>query len=177
MVWPARLAFVLLLFSVPVGSQDLSAQQPPPVEQGTPAEQAFAAKPETPDQPALPVRPVVPDKPAPRPNFLIRPFYDPKILVLAEMDAGAATWDDLASRRIIERGGFERNPLMRPFVHNPGTLAVETIAEVWVVSYLADRMKHSPHPTLRKAWWLPQVLNFSARLYGGINSTAILSRH
>jgi hypothetical protein len=38
-------------------------------------------------------------------------------------------------------------------------------------------MKHSPRPYLRKTWWLPQALNITAKLYGGINSTAILTRH
>ncbi len=146
MVWPARLAFALLLFTAPVRAQVLSAQD------------------------------VLPDKPAPRGNFLTRPFYDSHVAVLAEVNAGAALWDDIASRRIIERGGYERNPLMRPFVHNSGTLAVETIGEVWLVAFVADRMKHSPHPVLRKTWWLPQTLNISAKIYGGINSTAILSR-
>jgi hypothetical protein len=146
MVWPARIAFCLLLFAAPVGAQALTAQE------------------------------VLPDKPAPRGNFLTRPFYDSQIAVLAEINAGGAIWDDLASRRVIDRGGFERNPLMRPFVHTPGTLAVETIGEVWVVAFLADRMKRSDHAILRKTWWLPQALNITAKIYGGINSTAILSR-
>jgi hypothetical protein len=65
---------------------------------------------------------------------------------------------------------------MRPFVHNSGTLAAETIGEVWLMAFVADRMKHSQHAVLRKTWWLPQVLNISAKIYGGINNTAILSR-
>ena len=146
MVWPARIAFALLLFAAPVGAQVLTAQQ------------------------------LLPDKPAPRGNFLTRPFYDNHVLILTEVDAGAALWDDLASRRVIERGGYERNPLMRPFVHNSGTLAAETIGEVWLMAFVADRMKHSQHAVLRKTWWLPQVLNISAKIYGGINNTAILSR-
>jgi hypothetical protein len=177
MVWPSRLAFVLLFISASAGAQDLPAQQPSSIEQGIPAQEALAEKPEIPDQPAVPIRSVVPEKPAPKPNFFLRPFYDSHILILAEINTGAAVWDDVASRRIINRGGFERNPLMRPFVHNPGTLAGETIAEVWLVSYVADRMKRSSHPVLRKNWWLPQALNITAKLYGGINSTAILSRH
>lgn len=123
-----------------------------------------------------PVIKTLPDKPAPQPNFLIRPFYDSHVAILAEINIGAALWDDIASRRIIATGGFERNPLMRPFIHNRGTLAAETVAEVWLVSYFGDRMKHSPHPILRKTWWLPQALNITAKLYGGINSTAILTR-
>jgi hypothetical protein len=182
MVWPTRLAIALLFFTSPLAAQSLTA----PVDA-----QRLAAPESSPDQLApevLPDKPtplVQPDEPAPmvqsktpapRGNLFTRPFYDTHVTILAEIDAGAAIWDDLASRRVIERGGFERNPLMRPFVHTPGTLAVETISEVWVVAFLGDRMKHSDHPLLRKTWWLPQALNISAKLYGGINSTAILRR-
>jgi hypothetical protein len=143
---PARIALILVLSAAPVWAQVVSSQD------------------------------VLPDKPSPRGNFLTRPFYDNRIAVLTVIDVGAATWDDIASRRIIARGGYERNPLMRPFVHNSGTLAVETIGEVWLMAFVADRMKHSDHAVLRKAWWLPQALNISAKMYGGINSTAILGR-
>ena len=146
MVFPARIALLLVLFAVPVGAQVVPSQD------------------------------VLPDKPVPRGNFLTRPFYDKKVRLLAEMNAGAAVMDDVASRKVIESGGYERNPLMRPFVHNSGTLAVETVGEVWLMAFVADRMKHSDHAILRKTWWLPQALNISAKLYGGINSTAILSR-
>jgi hypothetical protein len=135
---------ILVLFAVPVGAQ------------------------------VVPSHDVLPDKPAPRGNFLTRPFYDKHVAILAEIDAGAAIWDDFAARRVIEHGGYERNPLMRPFVHNSGTLVVETIGEVWLMAFVADRMKHSDHAVLRKTWWLPQALNISAKLYGGINSTVLL---
>lgn len=96
--------------------------------------------------------------------------------ILTAINAGAATWDDIATRKVIERGGYERNPLMRPFMHNSGVLAVETIGEVWIVAFIAERMKHSQHSLLRKAWWLPQALDISGKLFGGINSTTILGR-
>jgi hypothetical protein len=146
MVSSARLALALVLFAAPVGAQVVSSQD------------------------------VLPDKPAPQGNFLTRPFYDIHVVVLAEIDAGAATWDDVATRWVLDRGGYERNPLMRPFVHNSGTLAAETVGEVWLAAFVADRMKRSRHTVLRKTWWLPQVLDTSARLYGGINSTVLLGR-
>jgi hypothetical protein len=146
MVWPARIALALLLFTAPVRAQDLAAQA------------------------------VLPDKPTPKGNFLTRPFYDRQVMVLTEINAGTAIWDDLATRMVINRGGYERNPLLRPFVHNSGTLAAETVAEVWLTAFVADRMKHSSRAILRKTWWLPQALNISAKLYGGINSTILLGR-
>jgi hypothetical protein len=146
MTWCVRIALVLVLFAVPVGAQSLSPQD------------------------------VLPDKPSPQPNLFTRPFHDIHILVLAEIDAGTATWDDVATRRMLDRGGYERNPLMRPFVHNSGTLALETVGEVWVAAFVADRMKRSSHAYLRKTWWLPQVLDATARIYGGINNTLLLRR-
>jgi hypothetical protein len=142
----ARIVLVLAFFAAPVGAQVIASQE------------------------------VLPDKPAPRGNFFTRPFYDKHVAVLAEINAGAAMWDDFAAKRVIDHGGYERNPLMRPFVHNSGTLAVETIGEVWLMAFIADRMKHSDHAVLRKTWWLPQTLNISAKLYGGINSTVLLLR-
>ena len=157
MVWPARIAFALLLVSAPVGAQELPAQDVPPDN-------------------VLPNKNVLPDKPAPQGNFLTRPFYDKKIMLLAEINAGAAVWDDVASRKVIESGGYERNPLMRPFVHNSGTLAAESVGEVWLMAFVADRMKHSSHSLLRKTWWLPQTLNISAKVSGGVYNTVLLSR-
>jgi hypothetical protein len=142
---------------VPVEAQELSNQ---------------SALPDT----ALPFKKVVPDKPIPQGNFLIRPFYDKNVRLLAEINVGAAVWDDVASRKVIEGGGYERNPLMRPFVHNSGTIAVESVAEVWLMAFVADWMKHSSHSILRKTWWLPQTLNISAKISGGIYNTVLLNR-
>lgn len=146
MAFPARIALALVLFAAPVGAQVVASQD------------------------------VLPDKPAPRGNFLTRPFYDKRVAIFAEVDAGATAWDDIASRKVIGRGGYERNPFMRPFVHNSGTLAAESVAEVWLAAFVAERMKRSQHTVLRKTWWLPEVLHTAARLYGGISNTVLLSR-
>jgi len=149
---PARIALVLLLFTAGVEAQTVSSQA------------------------LMPDKDTLPDKPTPRGNFLTRPFYDKPVAIFAEIDTGAAAWDDFATRRVIDHGGYERNPLMRPFVHNSGMLAAETVCEMWVAAFLGDRMRHSRHGVLRNAWWLPQALNTAARLYGGINSTVLLTR-
>jgi hypothetical protein len=146
MLFPARIAFGLLLVSGPVAAQEAPAQK------------------------------LLPDKPTPRGNFLTRPFYDKKVTLLAEINVGAAVMDDIASRKEIESGGYERNPLMRPFVHNSGTIAAESVAEVWFMAYIAERMKRSSHPLLRKSWWLPQTLNISAKVTGGIYNSVLLTR-
>jgi len=160
MVWIVRIALFLLLASVPVRGQDVPA---PAASEG-----------EAPAKSVLPG--ALPEKPAPQGNFLTRPFYDKKIRLLAGINAGAAVWDDVSSRKVIDQGGYERNPLIRPFVHNSGTLAAESVAEVWLMAYLADRMKRSGHPILRKTWWVPQTLNITAKVSGGAYNTSLLVR-
>lgn len=162
MLWPARLAIAVLLVCAPAGAQELSSRSLGSDEPATDAPQ--------------PIKSVLPDKPAPRGNFLTRPFYDKKVRLLAEINAGAAAWDDAASRAVIKDGGIERNPLMRPFVHNTGTLVAESVGEVWLMAFVGDRMKHSSHPLLRKTWWLPQTLNFTAKFGGGIYNSVLLTR-
>jgi hypothetical protein len=160
---PARIALALLLFAAPVAAQELASKsllpdEPPPSE----------------EKPIILEKPALPDKPAPRGNFFTRPFYDLKITLLAEADASMVAWDDISSREVIGRGGYEKNPLMRPFVHNSGTLAVESVGEVWLMAFVADRMKRSSSPLLRKTWWVPQTVHIAARLSGGAYNTVLL---
>jgi hypothetical protein len=162
LVWPARIALVLLVIAAPAGAQELTGQNVLSAEAKT-----------APDAPALKA---VPDKPEPQHNFLIRPFYDKQVRLLAEVNAAGAVMDDVSSRLVIEQGGYEKNPLMRPFVHNSGTLAAESVVEVWAMAYLGNWMKHSHHAVLRKTWWLPQTVNFSAKISGGIYNTTLLAQ-
>lgn len=182
MAYPARIALAVLLLALPAAAQELLPTQNVPPDNTLPNDTATTSSSSAPNSDDLPTSNVIPnnnllpDKPAPRGNFLTRPFYDKKVRLLAELNAGAAVMDDVASRMVIESGGYERNPLMRPFVHNSGTLAVESAAEVWLMAFLGDRMKHSSHPLLRMTWWLPQTLNFSAKFSGGIYNSVLLTR-
>jgi hypothetical protein len=116
------------------------------------------------------------DKPVPRGNFLIRPFHDKPVAILAAIQVATVTWDNVTTRISENRGGFEMNPLMRPFAHNSASLIAEGAASVWLSAFVADRMRHSRSIVLRKTWWLPQVVNFSFPLYGGIHNTVQLNR-
>jgi hypothetical protein len=156
MVWTIRIVAAVLLISTSARAQETRAQNVVPGEE------------------APAVKSVLPDKPVPRGNFITRPFYDKKVRLLAAINAGTAVMDDVSSRKVIDAGGYEKNPLIRPFVHNSGTLAVESAGEVWLMAFVADRMKHSSHPVLRKTWWLPQTLNISAKAAGGSYNTVLL---
>jgi hypothetical protein len=174
MFFPARIAVVVFLLASSAAAQEISTKNVPPENElpgsNVPSENVQPAN------NALPANSMLPDKPAPQGNFITRPFYDKQVRLLAEMNAGAAVMDDVASRMVIESGGYEQNPLMRPFVHNSGTLAAESVTEVWLMAFIADRMKHSSHPLLRKVWWLPQTLNISAKVSGGIYNSVLLTR-
>jgi hypothetical protein len=156
MVWTIRIAVAVLLVSASARAQEIRAQNVVTADE------------------APPVKSVLPDKPVPRGNFITRPFYDKKVRLLATINAGAAVMDDVSSRKVIDAGGYEKNPLIRPFVHNSGTLAAESVGEVWLMAFVADRMKRSSHPLLRKTWWLPQTLNISAKAAGGSYNTVLL---
>lgn len=116
------------------------------------------------------------DKPVPRGNFLVRPFHDKPVAILAAIQVATVTWDNVTTRISENRGSFELNPLMRPFAHNSASLIAEGASSVWLSAFVANRMKHSRSIVLRKTWWLPQVVNFTFPLYGGIHNTVGLNR-
>ena len=175
MALPARIALALVLCAAPAAAQQLTDQNPAPgttLASTAPDSTELAVS----AAPSASIQAVKPDKPAPRGNFFTRPFYDKNIRLLAELNTGAAVMDDVSSRLVIESGGYERNPLMRPFVHDSGTLAAESVAEVWLMAFVADRVKRSEHPLWRKVWWLPQTLNMGAKVSGGIYNSVLLTR-
>ena len=119
---------------------------------------------------AIPAQDTLPDKPVPRGNFLVRPFHDKPVAILAAIQVGAVTWDNVTTRISENRGNIEINPIMRPFAHNSASLALEGAGVVWLSAFVADRMKYSRSVVLRKTLWLHQVVNITLPLYGGIHN-------
>jgi len=125
---------------------------------------------------AIPDKDALVEKPVPRGNFFIRPFHDKPVAILAAIQVATVTWDNVTTRISESRGSFELNPLMRPFAHNSASLIAEGAGSVWISAFVADRMRHSRSIVLRKTWWLPQVVNLTFPLYGGIHNTVQLNR-
>jgi len=125
---------------------------------------------------ATPDKDALADKPVPRSNFLVRPFHDKPVAILAAIQVATVTWDNVTTRISENRGSFELNPLMRPFAHNSASLIAEGASSVWLSAFVSDRMKHSRRTLLRRTWWLPQVVNLSSPLFGGIHNTVQLNR-
>lgn len=116
------------------------------------------------------------DKSPSHPNFFLRPFHDKPVAILAAVQFGAEGWDATTTRMVLNRGGSERNPLVKPFAHNSVALGAEGASEIWLSAFVADRMRHSRYRVLRKTWWLPQTVNISFGFWGGVHNTEILGR-
>ena len=119
--------------------------------------------------------------PAPQPNLLIHPavltptprkreislqqrttFYS---LMVAEH--GAAVLDAWSTREVLQQGGRELDPLVRPFAHS-ATLYPALQVTPFAVDYFAAKLMRSNHAVLRKLWWVPQVVATSGSVYCGV---------
>jgi hypothetical protein len=119
--------------------------------------------------------------PAPQQNLLIHPpvlkpvpakpeismreravFYS---LIAAEH--GAAVLDAWSTRQVLQQGGRELDPLVRPFAHSATLYPALQVTPV-AVDYFAAKLMRSNHPVLRKLWWVPQVVATSGSVYCGI---------
>lgn len=82
---------------------------------------------------------------------------DKAVLTLAAIHAVSAGLDYQQTIHNISTGGFERDPLAKPFVHSgPGLMAAGGVVEVSATMYVANWMRHNEHPWIRKVWWVPQ---------------------
>ena len=93
-------------------------------------------------------------------------------LGLAVAQHGAATFDAWTTRRAINRGAQELNPMLKPFAGNNSIYAAVQVAPT-LLDYVGRRMMTSRHSVLRHTWWLPQVLGTAASLAGGVHNLGV----
>lgn len=170
-----RLTFVLLFASSFAFGQAerSSAAAPAAAEPQNPQPQVLlasnAAAPEAlvvsaPQQNLL-IHPAV-VKPAPeKPQVSLRQrevFYS-----LMAAEHGAAVLDAWSTRQVLQQGGRELDPLVRPFAHSATLYPALQVTPV-AVDYFAAKLMRSNHPVLRKLWWVPQVVATSGSVYCGI---------
>lgn len=119
--------------------------------------------------------------PAPQQNLLIHPAVlkpmpqKPEVSVrqrkefysLMAAEHGAAVLDAWSTRQVLQQGGRELDPLVRPFAHGPG-LYPALQATPFAVDYFAAKLMRSNHPVFRKLWWVPQVVATSGSVYCGV---------
>ncbi len=72
-------------------------------------------------------------------------FWTPSRIALVALDAAAKAADSLATHENIDEGGYEHDPLARPFVHNT-TVQVASMATMLggeiATSYLLHKRHH-----------------------------------
>ena len=112
---------VVLLLSICVGNRVMSAQE---------SRFASAAPPKAADV-----------------NFAASRFWKPSTVALVALDAAAKTADSYATRRNIDGGGAEYNPMARPFVHTTSIHVVSMSAllgsEISVAYWLHRRHREN----------------------------------
>lgn len=162
-------AIVLLMLPVPAAAQSNSAPRTiatlggttelpsaPSSTRGSEVATALPAGPGIgspaafPPAPALitPVRNATGEK---RPELPRKTFYS-----LALLQHSAVAFDAWSTRRLVDAGGRELNPLLKPIA---GSAALYPVMQTWPVAidYLAVRMARSNKPWVRKMWWVPQT--------------------
>ena len=116
-------------------------------------------------QPSLLIPPVV-VAPAPRkPEVSLRQrevFYS-----LMAAEHGAAVLDAWSTRQVLQQGGSELDPLVRPFAHSAALYPALQVTP-FAVDYFAAKLMRSNHSVLRKLWWVPQVVATSGSVYCGV---------
>lgn len=86
---------------------------------------------------------------------------------LMAAEHGAAVLDAWSTRQVLQQGGRELDPLVRPFAHSATLYPALQITPI-AVDYLAAKLMRSNHPALRKLWWVPQVVATSGSVYCGV---------
>jgi hypothetical protein len=72
-------------------------------------------------------------------------FWTPSRIALVALDAAAKAADSLATRENLDAGGYEHDPMARPFVHNTAVQVASMAALLGgeiATSYLLHRRRH-----------------------------------
>ena len=78
-------------------------------------------------------------------------------LFLAVAGSAAATFDAYTTRRAIQSGAVEMNPLLKPFANSNGLYAAIQVSPI-LIDVVAYKMQHSENRFARHTWWLPQAM-------------------
>jgi len=85
----------------------------------------------------------------------------------------SSIYDIETSFGAFNRGAYEANPIMRPFVANR-TSAYAVVSGINVgVMFASHRLRHSTSPTARKLWWVIPVVATSAHIFAGVHNSKV----
>jgi hypothetical protein len=79
-------------------------------------------------------------------------------IALGVLSHGASVFDAAITRQEVREGGYEENPLVRPYVRSYALFAVTQIGP-FIYDGLGWLMTRSNHRWIRRLWWLPQTFN------------------
>jgi hypothetical protein len=88
---------------------------------------------------------------------------------LAFAQHSAAVFDAWSTRRALDRGAHELNPMLKPFAGNASIYAAAQVGPT-LLDFLSHKMMTSSHAVLRKTWWIPQILGATASVTAGLNN-------
>jgi len=93
-------------------------------------------------------------------------------LALAIAQSGAATFDAWTTNRAVAQGHTELNPLLRPVAGTPAIYAAIQATPI-LFDFIGRKMQHSENGTMRRMWWVPQVLGTVTSLGAGIRNLSV----
>jgi len=93
-----------------------------------------------------------------------------KVLTVASLGAAAA--DVHFTIHNLNNGGYEKDPLARPFTNLP-TPAYATFSMLGAAAadWFGWKLQRSRHPWVRRFWWVPQVVQIQGNVRGAITSS------
>ena len=105
-----------------------------------------------------------------RRTSVLRPGHSWLALALAQ--SSAATFDAWTTNRAIAQGHTELNPLLRPVAGTPAMYAAIQATPI-LFDFIGRKMQHSENGTMRRMWWVPQVLGTVTSLGAGIRNLSV----
>jgi hypothetical protein len=117
----------------------------------------------------------IPDSAPAKPFRTVSPESRPSVrnwLLLSAVSHSAATFDAYSTRRSIEAGNVEADPLMKPFAGSPA-IYVAIQASPLVMDFAALKMQHSGNRFVRRLWWIPQSTGTAMSLFAGVHNLSI----
>jgi hypothetical protein len=90
-------------------------------------------------------------------------------LLLSTAAHSAAGFDAWSTRRNINSGSVELNPLLKPFANSNSIYPVMQIGPT-MMDLVAWKMMSSNHRVLRKLWWVPQAASSAISFSCGIKN-------
>jgi hypothetical protein len=118
-------------------------------------------------QPYQPVKPV-----------LTRPRETPRQrkmwYALTMAGSSGAAFDAWSTHRAVAGGyGQEANPFLRPFAGSNAIYAATQVSPA-VMDFLGKRMMVSENPSIRKLWWVPQLLGTGMSFASAAHNVSIV---